>query len=256
MTRIYLNASELAGITGHNQWKDSNEIGEQILIRNKLKKGELIRNDIQKKLSSIHDEELLDALKKELKLPKTTTKNELEKHIKKTYITPLLKTKKEKDSHTQQKNMMTNTPLTQKIFSQAAHSDLIKKRGNVKEEQALNRSEAKNNVKITSRNSKMYTKVLYEDDNYTILLRGKVDGIENDDTIVESKNRSKRLFMKIPEYEKVQLEAYMFLTGLTTARHIENYNETSNEIMYTHNNEFWEMCKNTIIEFVLTLVDN
>lgn len=254
MIRIQLNASELAVITGHNRWKDPTEVGEQILIRNHLKRGTLIKNDIQKTVESIKDEKVLNDIKKELKLPENTTKKELEKHIQKAFIEPALKASKEGESHTQQKKLLEKTPLTQQLFKKAAHSDLIKKRGNVKEDEALNRSEVKNKTKITKRNTKMYIKSLYKDDDLEINLCGKVDGVQNEETVVESKNRSKRLFMKIPIYEKVQLEAYMFLTGFKKALHIENYNETSHEIVYEQDEVFWNECKETIIEFVQSLI--
>ena len=78
-----------------------------------------------------------------------------------------------------------------------------------------------------------------------------MDGI-SDDYIIETKNRTKRLFNHIPDYEKVQLETYMFLSGLNKAIHIEHYNENSNEIEYIHNETFWNECVNKIKEFIDT----
>lgn len=42
---------------------------------------------------------------------------------------------------------------------------------------------------------------------------GKVDCIEDDGTIIEIKNRRHKLFSEIPDYEKVQLMAYLWLSG-------------------------------------------
>lgn len=254
MITIKVNASELAAATGKNKYKNPKDIIDQILIRSNVKKGVIIKNDIQKTLESIKDEKVLDTIKMELNLPEKTTKKELEKHIQKSYIDPALKANKESESHTQQKKLLEKTPITQKLFEKAAHSDLIKKRGNVKEEQALNRSEVKNKIKINGRNSVMYMKTLYEDSKFKIELRGKIDGIENNETIVETKNRSKRLFMSIPIYEKVQMEAYMFLTGFKKARHIENYNEKSNEILYEHDSVLWNTCVDTLVHSILSLI--
>ena len=67
--------------------------------------------------------------------------------------------------------------------------------------------------------------------------------------IVETKNRTKRLFNKIPDYEKVQLNAYMFLVEKEKSLHIENYNDTSNEVEYEFDKEFWDGCLEKIIKF-------
>ena len=77
----------------------------------------------------------------------------------------------------------------------------------------------------------MYTKELVRTDKYCIILKGKVDGISGD-TVVEAKNRQNRLFMELRDYERVQLEAYMFLTGYNKSVLTEHYNDTSNQIHY------------------------
>ena len=254
MPTVRLNASEIAIITGHNTYQNISDIKEKILIRNRLKQGILIKNDIQKKLLSIQDEQILKDIKKELKLPNNTTKKELEKHIHKTYIVPLTTTKKEQDSHKQLDSILQSLPVTKKILSSSAYSDLIKKRGNVNEKKSLDTSEKKNKIKITERNDVLYQKCLFKNDNCTIILQGKIDGMLNNDTVVESKNRARRLFYKIPNYEKVQLEAYLYLTETEKALHIENFNETTNESYYYHNENFWNECKEKIIQFTIQMI--
>ena len=254
MTNVRLNASEIAIITGHNKYQNVDELREKILIRNRLKKGVLIKNDIQKAILSISDPTLLDTIKQELKLSPTTTKKELETYIHKTYVQPLLQTEKEQDSHKQLKKMLETLPITKKILSKSAYTDLIKKRGNVNESKSLQTSEIKNKIVITNRNNKLYTTKLFENDMCTIILQGKIDGMTNGDTVVESKNRAKRLFYKIPNYEKVQLEAYMCLTHTEKSLHIENFNKTTNESYYYHDESFWNECKEKIIDFTIDMV--
>ena len=86
----------------------------------------------------------------------------------------------------------------------------------------------------------MYTKERRCDD-YVIVLRGKVDGHstgeDGEGTVIESKNRTKKLFMELREYERVQLECYM-LTGYNKALLTEHYNETENCSEYSHDSEF------------------
>ena len=78
----------------------------------------------------------------------------------------------------------------------------------------------------------MYTRELYRCDDYCILLKGKVDGIAGD-TVVETKNRTRRLFKELREYERVQLECYMYLTGYQKAILTEHYNDT-NHLLNIH----------------------
>ena len=132
--------------------------------------------------------------------------------------------------------------------------DLRMRRGNIKENKNLNTIEKKKNIKIEQRNSKMYTKELYRGDNYCLIIRGKVDGITDENNIIETKNRTRRLFNELRDYEQVQLECYMFLTGLNDAMLLEHYNEESNCIKYSHNEEFWIMCKENIIKFIDTYI--
>ena len=77
--------------------------------------------------------------------------------------------------------------------------------------------------------------------NYRV--RGRVDGMsEEDSCIIESKNRSKYLFKTLRPYERVQIEAYMFLSGMQRCILTEYYNEESFEIDYSHDEAYWNEC--------------
>ena len=141
-------------------------------------------------------------------------------------------------------------------MSTPAYKDLIKQRGTINEPKSLHKSEQRNKVMITNRNDKLYTTQLHQDSACTIILQGKIDGMTNGDTVVESKNRARRLFYKIPNYEKVQLEAYMCLTNTEKSLHIENFNKTTNELYYYHDETFWNKCKEKIIEFTTNMVSS
>jgi hypothetical protein len=249
-TTIRLNASELAVITGHNKYQDINELTEKILIRNRLKKGEIIRTDIQKNLVKIQDKQILQTIKKELKLPEQSTKKDIEKKINTMCIAPQLDKQTEQESHISLHKILEQTPIVKKLLEKSAYSDLIKARGTHKEDSSLNHSEKKNKLVIQKRNNRLYTRVLYLDDICRIIVQGKIDGMIGTDTVVESKNRSKRLFYKIPIYEKVQLEAYLYLTQTKKALHIENYNEMTNEQYYDHDKLFWDECSEKLITYV------
>ena len=124
------------------------------------------------------------------------------------------------------------------------------KRGNIKEDKNLDKTQQKRNIVIDSRNSQMYERELYIDPEgrFSVFLRGKVDGM-NDEYVVETKNRTKRLFNMIPDYEKVQLNAYMFMTGKEKALHIECYNDDQNSVEYDFDKLFWEDCLDKVVDF-------
>ena len=166
----------------------------------------------------------------------------------------LAKSLNENISEDQSKNKVDEVikamPTLSKCLESNIKQDLRMKRGNVKEDKNLNKTQVKRNIKIDSRNEQMYEKVLYKDDdkNYKIILRGKVDGM-NEEYVVETKNRTKRLFNMIPDYEKVQLNAYMFLVEKEKSLHIENYDDESNEKEYDFDKLFWDDCLEKIMEF-------
>lgn len=57
---------------------------------------------------------------------------------------------------------------------------------------------------------------------------GKIDRIEEKDdgtkVLVEIKNRTNRLFRRVPEYEFIQIQVYLQMLGLVHARLVEQYN--------------------------------
>ena len=141
-------------------------------------------------------------------------------------------------------------PTLSKCLETNIKQDLRMERGNIKEDKNLDNTQRKKNIVIAGRNEEIYEKILYIDPNklFKIILRGKVDGM-NDEYVVETKNRTKRLFNMIPDYEKVQLNAYMFLVEKEKSLHIENYNDTSNEVEYDFDKLFWDECSEKIFEF-------
>ena len=251
MITIRLNASEIAVITGHNRYQKIDELKEKILIRNRLKKGVVIKTDIQKTLIDIKDDSILQNIKKELHLKDNASKKDIETKIKEICIQPQLQKQTEQESHKGLHTVLQHTPIVKKLLEKSAYTDLIKARGTHNEEKSLNHSEKTNKLNIQKRNQTLYCRTLYSDDSYTIILQGRIDGMIGEDIVVESKNRAKRLFYKIPPYEKVQLEAYLYLTNTHKALHIENYNKMTNEQYYDHDETFWNECKDTIVNYVI-----
>lgn len=99
-----------------------------------------------------------------------------------------------------------------------------------------------------------------------VTLTGGVDGMIGDDCILEVKNRTRRLFGRIPEYERVQVEAYMRIFDKHKAVLLEvllqkepgpngSANFKYNVLSATRDDHFWEeiLCK---VQRVVCILDD
>ena len=253
MNKIIIIASELAIITGHNKYQPLQNAINSVLNRSKIKKIHIPKSNIEEGLINLakHD---LDKIKLELKLDQNSSLKDVETTIRQNVINKSLdKNMTENNSITNTQQIIDKMPQLKKSLANNINQDLRMKRGNIKENQNLNKTEKKFNINIGSRNTKMYEKILHTDleKNYTVYLRGKVDGM-NQDCVVETKNRTNRLFNHIPNYEKIQLNCYMFLTDKERAIHIECYNHTQNSVDYDFDHELWDECSEKIVNFTDT----
>lgn len=255
MTRILIIASELAIITGHNKYETKEKVINSILNRSKIKKIYIPKSKIEEKLLQLKDEEL-NGIKKELNLGLDASLYDIESKIKRDIlINSYDKSIDENDSKEKVNEVIKNMPIITKCLENNIKQDLRMRRGNLKEDNNLDKIEDKRNIVINNRNTQMYEKVLYNIEDHQVVIRGKIDGM-NEEYIVETKNRTKRLFNMIPEYEKVQLNAYMFLTDKTKSLHIEHFNDNSNEKEYEFDKLFWEDCIDKIMVFIKNNIEN
>lgn len=85
------------------------------------------------------------------------------------------------------------------------------------------------------------------------LLGGKVDGITDDNELVEVKNRQYKLFDKIPIYEKIQMHAYMFLTGILKCHYVQCYRDKSTTELVEFDEGFWNDVIERLNKFVIKM---
>ena len=253
MNKIIIVASELAVITGYNKFdgeKGILKVIDSVLNRSNIVKKYIPKSKIEEQLLTISKTDL-QCIKKELKIDEKSSLKEVENMIKKQVLTKSLNENITEDqSKKKADDVIKSMPILNKCLEKDIKQDLQMKRGNIKEDKNLDKTQIKQNITINKRNEQMYEKRLYsnDDNNYKVVLRGKVDGM-NDEYVVETKNRTKRLFNMIPDYEKVQLNAYMFLVEKEKALHIECYNEDQNSVEYDFDKVFWDDCLNKIIQF-------
>jgi hypothetical protein len=80
--------------------------------------------------------------------------------------------------------------------------------------------------------------------NSSIVLGGKIDGLTDDGNLVELKNRQYRFFSKIPEYELVQVHAYMYLLDKTECTLVQCFKKEFRKDQVYFDNDYWNkiMC--------------
>jgi len=252
MNKIIIVASELSVMTGHKNFneKDKLKVINLILNRNGIVKKYIPKSKIEEQLLNLSEKDL-NCIKKELNIDDKSSLNDIENMIKKQVLSKSLnKNITEDQSKKRMNDVIKSMPTLNKYLEKDIKQDLRMERGNIKENKNLDKTQIKCNIKIDNRNSQIYEEQLYIDPDrrYQIIIRGKCDGM-NDEYVVETKNRTRKLFNMIPDYEKVQLNAYMFLVEKEKALHIECYNEDQNSIEYDFDKVFWDECLNKVIQF-------
>ena len=254
MKYIYLRSSDLAKLTGHNKYQTLEKTINELLSRNGIQDRYVPKSNIEEQLVQLSEDKLI-SLKKELNLSESSSLQEVERIIKSSVMGNSYSSKlSEEESKKNIDEKLKGKDVLQSLES-GIKQDLRMKRGNIKENSNLDKIQSQKKITIEKRNSKMYTKELYRGDKYCLIIRGKVDGL-SDNTIIESKNRTKYLFNELRDYERVQLECYMFLTGYNNSILTEHYNDESNCIEYTHDEKFWHDCYEKIITFIDTHISH
>jgi len=250
MKYIYLRSSDLAKLTGHNKYETLEKTVNELLSRNGIQDRYVPKSNIEEKLIQMNEGQLVD-LRKELNLSVDASLDKIESTIKSSVMGSSYSGKLTEEESKQNVDKKLEGKDILQSLEVGIKQDLRMRRGNIKENYNLDSIQKKKGIQIQQRNSKMYTKELHRTDKYCLIIRGKVDGM-SDGTIVETKNRTKYLFNELRDYERVQLESYMFLTGLEYALLTEHYNDDSNCIKYTHDEAFWSSCTDNVIQFIDT----
>lgn len=97
------------------------------------------------------------------------------------------------------------------------------------ENNVLSKYEAESGLKITSGQENMVYK-FSQDENIGIdwIIHGKYDGFTSCGKLIEAKKRQKGLFKKLRDYEKVQIQTYMYMKGVNKGSLVESYSSKNN----------------------------
>lgn len=262
---IYINASELAGLINKNKYNSQEDVIYDILCR--IRKEKNLSDN--KKLKVINKDELVELLllfqqselldnatclkyKEEIKKNKDADVTELSKTILNKASEKSVKTANTDESKKMQTNIEKNIKKVMKNknvekVNEYLNGHINKKRGIVNEDKIIKKYEKKNDTLIKDNNSKLYKMKLFDINEHTIYICGKIDGIENNE-LIEVKNRRNRLFEFIPLYEQIQTEVYFRLTDLKKGKLIQNYNDTQSVIEINSSDTLWDTIITELVE--------
>lgn len=84
-----------------------------------------------------------------------------------------------------------------------------------------------------------------------VYIGGKCDGLSNDGNwVLEIKNRMRKLFGKVVEYERIQVLAYLFVHGLEFADLVENFGGKTRKYEIQFDEDEWRDVVEEVVQFV------
>ena len=99
-----------------------------------------------------------------------------------------------------------------------------------------------------------YKKILLKEKDYSWFIGGRIDGILENRTVIEIKNRMHKLFNKVKDYEKVQTYCYMYILDTNTSEIVETYmngkTPEASILEVNYEEEYWQFILNRILIFI------
>jgi hypothetical protein len=251
-TKINLRISEISSIIGYNpyanikpiilrMWKKANENDYYDTTLNLVQKNIIDNPFIRDEDVIIHHSKKYNInIKTQLKTCRTAkTSSELKNNTKNLMDTiNNNKTISKQDKNTIQTSLHM---LTKTNYGQYHEDSVITLYSEI------------NNMKVGGQ-QKYLNKKIGMSYSYEWYITGRVDGIREDNILIEVKNRINRLFMVLKPYENVQIQIYLNLLKLKTAHLVEcfkNDTETSiNVIEVNYDVKLWKDIKLKIQLFI------
>lgn len=223
--RITIGASDVAACIGSNPYKTPKEVMDQLLSKYFPSKGVKTDEEKAKELCTSNPltTDLLDSIKKDSgTIDSTIITNRVNQVLKKL------------DLSGEDKKVITNF-----LHSKANTTHGIRRED--KTAQHMIDSGIYTNLVKDNRFHK-YT--ILETDIIHFSLVGRVDRLDIDKdgntTLIEIKNRTKKLFGTMKEYEHIQVQSYLHLLDLENAKLIEQYKEDMNIFPITRDKNLWD----------------
>lgn len=249
---IYIFASELSVLVGLNKYKNPSEVllklwrtnfkTEYQKIEKKMKDGSLqqaLEENGQQKLERI-SKKYVDKTQK--------IKAELEKCQKSQNITEMKQSQQKMLDHCQDLEEKDKVEI-QKAIYEVTNTHF----GTVQENKSLHIYTQLTNQPVIKLSSFHKRPLIQSGDNIWFL-GGKLDGILEDKTIIEVKNRMNGLFKSVREYEKIQTHAYMYIFHSNLSQIVETYMKGKNPecgiLEVEFDKKFWKSIISRVLKFI------
>lgn len=141
----------------------------------------------------------------------------------------------------------------QKDILKSVESQMNRGFGTKQEAAAISTYEKKEKTNVGSRNDKFHKRTIANVDGCAIVVGGKVDGIKEDGTVIEVKNRMRRFFDPLPKYDVAQLQTYLFILDSSKGELVEQLKGSKTNIKSTlieRDLEMWDtLIKPSVVRF-------
>lgn len=121
----------------------------------------------------------------------------------------------------------------QKDIIKAVESQMNRSFGSQQESSAILKYEETEHSNVGSRNDKFHKRTIAHVDGCDIIVGGRVDGMKEDGTVIEVKNRMRRFFEPLPKYDVAQLQTYMYILDSSKGELVEQLKGAQTEIKNT-----------------------
>ena len=241
MPNICIYASDLAVITGHNKYQDISEIIIKLWKRNFPQDYSSIISEISKELNVAFIEESPEEYLK--RISKTHNIQDITEKLNNCLDTTDvldLNVKQKELVKTFEKLPKKEKKMVEECITKKTNTNFGTKHENIAVKKYM--EQTGDEVKLVE---KFFKKDIFKTKNNNVWsIGGKIDGINKDNVLIEIKNRVKRLFYKLRDYEKIQVYAYMNILNLDNAKLVENYKTNNNcdinIIDISYNSDYWE----------------
>ena len=225
--RVTLKASEVAAIIGRNPYKPPNEVRDELWKKYwpGTFKGKTKNDRAYEALSASEDaREALNSAR----AVHTKSSDEAES----VFVKAKAKIEADENLTTTQKTEVTDFIRSQVYTGHGTRS----------EDKTSDKVEKDEGVRLI-RDDSFYNLDVCEIDGNSFRIVGKIDRIEEkpdgSKTLVEIKNRTKRFFNVVPDYEYIQIQTYLQMLNLEKARLVQQFNSEVRSHAIARNDSFW-----------------
>ena len=225
--RVTLKASEVAAIIGRNPYKPPNEVRDELWKKYwpGTFKGKTKTDKAYDALSASEDaREALNSAR----AVHTKSSDEAES----VFVKAKAKIEADEKLTATQKSEVTEFIRSQVYTGHGTRS----------EDKTSDKVENDEGVRLV-RDDSFYNLDVCEIDGNSFRIVGKIDRIEEkpdgSKTLVEIKNRTKRFFSVVPDYEYIQIQTYLQMLNLEKARLVQQFNSEVRSHAIARNDSFW-----------------